>query len=85
MAPIMAGWSSESTGGRSFNGSRVNGSRVKDQIDELCELSSDESQMTDWEVEFVDSVDKQFRQRGFLSPKQLATLRQIHDKHCRGG
>ena len=36
--------------------------------------------LTDWETEFVASVDAQFDKKGTLSPKQTATLRKIYDE-----
>lgn len=36
--------------------------------------------LTGWEQEFLDSVERQFADRGSLSPKQMTILRRIHQK-----
>ena len=38
--------------------------------------------LTSWETEFLTSVSDQFKKRGSLSPKQIATLRKIYDEKC---
>lgn len=61
--------------------------QVHAMLDALLEL---ESGLTDWEVEFVDSVDKQRRhwsgtQSSFVfSPKQAVTVEKIHRQRIEG-
>lgn len=55
--------------------------RVKD----LCELSGEDSKLSDWEVEYVDSVALQIEQGRFLSVPQQNKVLELHRKHCGGG
>ena len=43
-------------------------------VDALCDI---EDGMSEWEVDFVDSLDKQLRSGSTLSPKQRAKADQI--------
>jgi hypothetical protein len=49
------------------------------QLDDLTNLDSREYRLTDWEVEFVDSVDKQNRAGCVLSDRQKASISKIWD------
>ena len=44
----------------------------KELVESLCDI---EDGMSEWEVEFVDSIDKQFRQRGTLTLGQRKKAR----------
>lgn len=48
------------------------------QLDSLLEL---ESGLTGWELDFVENMDSNWRQRE-LSEKQAETLERIYDKRC---
>ena len=48
-------------------------------LDALLDL---EDGLSPWEVEFVDSIDKQRRRGHGLSLGQLQKLREIYDRHC---
>ena len=45
----------------------------------LDELLSLDCGLTDWEVNFLDSVDKW---EGDLTPKQIATIEKIYERRC---
>lgn len=54
-------------------------------VEELAALSSDEHKFTDWEVDFIDSVEKQIRAGNTLSPKQESIIAKLHcDVFIRG-
>lgn len=36
--------------------------------------------LTTWEIDFIESIDAQFRAKGILSPKQIETLDRIYHK-----
>jgi hypothetical protein len=36
--------------------------------------------LTKWEIEFVSSVERQFAERGSLSPKQVVILQRIYEE-----
>lgn len=57
----------------------MSGISITDQLAELVDLDSSVYRLSDWEVEFVDSVEKQQRAGRTLSPKQQATISSIHD------
>ena len=49
------------------------------EVGDLLEL---ESGLSDWEVEFVDSVNQQIDAGRLLTSRQEAKIHQIWDKHC---
>lgn len=49
-----------------------------DQLIEDCERRSDK--LTDWEAQFVDSIRRQFDERGSLSPKQIEKLEEVWER-----
>lgn len=49
------------------------------QLVELVELDTDAYRLTDFEVEFVDSVEKQTRAGREISPKQAAIISKTWD------
>ena len=40
--------------------------------------------LTDWEQEFVESIERQYRSKGTLSPRQRALLEKIFRKQNEG-
>lgn len=44
-----------------------------------------ESRMTEWECNFIESIDEQFSRNGSLSPKQLQILDNIWEKVTANG
>lgn len=58
---------------------------TKQEIEEALEdcetaISARNCPFTDWEEEFIGSVQEQFLERGGLSDKQCETLQKIWDK-----
>lgn len=56
---------------------------MEKHIQMLDELLNVEDGLTEWEVNFIDDLDKRRRLRGgklILSPKQIETLEGIWDK-----
>ncbi len=51
---------------------------VQDLLDELVDISDG---MSEWECDFVDSVDQQYRKEGWISDKQLAKATEIAERH----
>lgn len=49
----------------------------------IADCENRDELMTDWERKFTDSVSKQFKEKGSLSPKQLDVLNKIWDKVTR--
>jgi hypothetical protein len=47
---------------------------------DLCDLPSHEFRLSDWEVEFVDSVSRQLDRGSSLSEKQTAKITSIWRK-----
>jgi hypothetical protein len=54
-------------------------------MNDLCELSGEDSKLSDWEIDFVDSVAKQIEQGRTLSAAQQNKVLDLHRKHCGGG
>ena len=52
---------------------------IADQLRDLVELDSDKFRLTSWEVEFVDSCDKQARKGKELTAKQRAVIDGLWD------
>lgn len=50
-------------------------------VDELCEI---EEGLSDWEVEFVDSIAKALRRYGSLTPPQRVKAEQVYAEVDRG-
>ena len=50
-----------------------------EQLEELVDLDPEQYTLTDWEAEFVDSVEKQVRAGRSLSPKQESVISRIYD------
>ncbi len=48
--------------------------RIRSLVDDLLDIDQG---LTDWEVNFAESVSRQFDERGTLSQKQLATVEKI--------
>ena len=46
----------------------------------LCVTSPDGVELNDWEHKFVESVEKQFKQRGTLSDGQYEKLEQVYER-----
>lgn len=38
------------------------------------------SKLTTWEIDFIESIDAQFRAKGTLSPKQIEVLDRIYHR-----
>lgn len=55
------------------------------RMNDLCELSGEDSKLSDWEIDFVDSVAKQIEQGRTLSAAQQNKVLDLHRKHCGGG
>ncbi len=55
----------------------------EDQLMLLEQLLELDEGLTDWEVKFVDSIDKQRRAGRALSPGQAATLERIGEERLR--
>lgn len=53
--------------------------KIADQLADLVDLDSDQYRLTDWEVEFVDSVEKQTRGGRSMSLKQEQIVSRIYD------
>jgi hypothetical protein len=53
---------------------------IQEQLQDLVELDSDQYQLSDWEISFVDSVEKQFRSGKEITPKQAAVISKVWDK-----
>lgn len=54
---------------------------MSDDIEQLIEdCEHRESRMSDWEREFIDSINKQLRDGRTLSEKQVGVLNKIWDK-----
>lgn len=51
----------------------------EEMLDALLDL---EDGLTPWEVEFVDSIDKQRRKGHGISFCQSQKLKEIHGRHC---
>lgn len=55
--------------------------RIERMLEYLIEDCSDhEGKLTTWEMDFIESVDAQFRAKGTLSPKQIEVLDRIYHK-----
>jgi hypothetical protein len=55
-----------------------------DEVEQIItDCENREERLTDWERNFIDSVSKQFKEKGSLSPKQLEVLNKIWDKVTR--
>ena len=52
---------------------------VTEQLEALVDLDSEEYQLTAWEIDFIDSVEKQTRGGKVLSPKQGEIVSRIYD------
>ena len=52
---------------------------VSEQLEALVELDSEEYRLTDWEVEFVDSVERRQRDGKEITPKQSQIISDIYD------
>jgi hypothetical protein len=52
---------------------------VSEQLKALVDLDSEEYRLTDWEVEFVDSVEKRTRNGREITPKQEQIISDIYD------
>jgi hypothetical protein len=50
-------------------------------IEEILEVAEDIC--TEWEYEFMESVEEQFKERGTLSDKQIDILEGIYEKACK--
>ncbi|CAB5079725.1 hypothetical protein UFOVP141_45 [uncultured Caudovirales phage] len=50
-----------------------------DQLQELVDLDSEKYQLTDWEVDFIDSVERQVRAGRQISEKQAQVISKIYD------
>ena len=65
--------------------------RDRDSIDvdrrfvegELEDLLALESGLTDWEVEFIESLDARLRDGPDLTARQIGKLHKIWDRRCR--
>ena len=61
-------------------------SAPKEEYQQLIDdCTARESQLTEWEANFLESVDTQLDERGSLSPKQVDTLENIWEKVTRNG
>jgi len=49
----------------------------EDLVGALCDI---EDGLNEWEVEFVDSIAKQFKAKGYLTPGQRKKAEQIFDE-----
>jgi hypothetical protein len=49
-------------------------------VDDLCALESHDFRLSDWEVEFVDSVARQLTRGATLSEKQVSKVTSIWRK-----
>ena len=58
---------------------------IAGRVNDLCELSGEDSKLSDWEIEFIDSVAKQLEHRGALTALQGNKVLDLHRKHCGGG
>ena len=54
----------------------------QDMIDD-CQLR--ESLLSEWEIDFIESIDTQLYQANSLSPKQVEILEKIWDKVTKEG
>ncbi len=52
---------------------------ITEQLDALVDLDSDQYRLSDWEVNFVDSVEKQVRAGRNITPKQAEKISAIYD------
>jgi hypothetical protein len=52
---------------------------IADQLAALVDLDSDEYRLTDWEVEFVDAMDKRTRKGDPLTKAMESTVSGIYD------
>ena len=52
---------------------------IQEQIDDLNNLSSDEYKLSDWELNFLDSISRQLKLGKTLSEKQNRTVDKIWD------
>jgi len=53
---------------------------IQRMITKLIYDFKDDGYYTEWEMEFVDSIARQFEARGDLSQKQTEILERIYDK-----
>jgi hypothetical protein len=53
---------------------------IKDQLAELIDLDSETYRLTDWEVEFVDAMDKRTRKGDPLTKAMESTISGIYDQ-----
>ena len=55
-----------------------------EQVAEYQEMVNDcqnrEALLNDWETNFIDSIEEQLAERGFLSDKQISILERIWEK-----
>ena len=51
----------------------------EDQLRELVDLDSETYRLTYWEVDFVDSVERQFRISKRITDKQAQVIGKIYD------
>jgi hypothetical protein len=52
---------------------------IADQLAELVQLDSEGHRLTDWEVEFVDAMEKRTRAGGALTEAMKSTISGIYD------
>lgn len=52
---------------------------LTEQLEELDQAPK----LTEWEVEFVDSINRQIGEDKILSDKQIQTIHEIHHRHCK--
>lgn len=50
------------------------------KIEEIIEVASEIC--TEWEYEFMESIEEQHKEGRTLSPKQIAILDRIYEKAC---
>jgi hypothetical protein len=58
---------------------------IAGRVNDLCELSGEDSKLSDWEIDFVDSVAKQIDLCRIVSAAQKSKVLELHRKHCGGG
>jgi len=50
---------------------------IVSMLEDLCNIED----CTDWEANFIDSIDKQYTEKKFLTDKQIAMALKIQEKY----